>query len=216
MEITTIRGEPRQAGGRHANERLRRRGLVPAVIYGHNQPPQTVAVSRHDLELALLHMRHVIQLDLGGQPAQYLLKDVQFDHLQRAPLHVDLMRVSQHDRVHLRVALELKGEPRGIHEGGELVVLLTDLDLECPLDVIPTSIVHNIRDIGVGQALHVRDIPLPPGVKARHNPDDLVAVVRTKRGVTVAAAAAAAEEAAPAGPEVIGKGPKEKEGADEE
>jgi ribosomal protein L25 (general stress protein Ctc) len=49
MQIETIQAETRKPGGRHANNRLRKRGLVPAVIYGHELPPETVALSRHDL-----------------------------------------------------------------------------------------------------------------------------------------------------------------------
>jgi len=212
MEITTVRGEARGPGGKHRNERLRRRGLIPAVIYGHNEPPATAAVSRHDLALALEHMKHVVQMELDGKLSQYLIKDVQYDHLQKDPIHVDLMRVSLHERVHVKVALELKGEPKGIHEGGELVHLITDLEVECPLSQIPEVLYHNIKDLALGHALHVKELDLPAHIKPRHNPDDIVALVRLKRGVGVEEEAAAAPaEAATAEPEVIGKGPKEKE-----
>lgn len=213
MEIPSIRGEMRQPGGRHANERLRRRGLVPAVIYGHNEPPAAVALSRHDLVLALQHMKHVVRLNVGGQNTQYLVKDVQYDHLQKDPIHVDLMRAAQGERVHVKVALELKGEPIGIHEGGELVHLITDLEVECPLDEIPEVLYHNVKGLALGHVLHVKDLELPAHVKARHAPDDIVALVRPRRGVGVEAEEAIAAEAEGAAePEVIGKGPKEEEG----
>jgi large subunit ribosomal protein L25 len=211
MELTTIRGETRQPGGRHANERLRRRGLVPAVIYGHNEPPESVAISQHDLVLALGHAKRVVQLDVAGQQSQYLLKEVQYDHLQKDPIHVDLVRVSAGERVRVKVALQLKGDAKGVHEGGELVQLLTDLEVECPLAEIPEVLYHKVNDLELGQALHVKDISLPPNVTARHAPDDIIAVVRTKRGdETEAPVVAATPVEGGAEPEVIGKGPKEK------
>ncbi len=212
MELTNIHGETRQPGGRHANERLRRRGLVPAVIYGHNQPPEAVAVSRHDLELALEHARKVIQLDVDGRQSQYLLKEVQYDHLQKDPIHLDLVRVSAGERVRVKVPVVLKGDAKGVREGGELVQLITDLEVECPLTEIPESLHHKVDELDIGHALHVKEVALPPNVTAKHAPDDIIAVVRTKRGEEVEAApaeAAAAAEGA-AEPEVISKGVKEK------
>lgn len=212
MEIANVRGEKRTPGGRHANERLRRQGLVPAVIYGHKLPPETAAVSRHDLELALEHLRHVVQVELGGAAGQYLIKDVQYDYLGKELLHVDLMRVSLDERVRVKVAVELKGEPKGMHEGGELVQVITDLELECPLNEIPERLTHNVKELDLGQAVHIRDIALPPNVKALQGPDEIIAIVRTKRGVTaeeVAAPVVAEGAATSAEPEVIAKGKEE-------
>ena len=216
MEVAVVQGERRQPGGRHANERLRRRGLVPAVIYGHRQAPETVALSRHDLLLAIEHARHVIKLVIDGVEQQYLLKDVQYDHLQQTPIHADLMRVDPEERVAVKVALELRGEPKGLHEGGELIQLLTELEVECPLLKIPEVLRPRIDHLGVGESLHVRDIELPEGIVARNHPDDVVATVHLRRGVTVEAEEEAAEVAeAAAEPEVIGRADKEQEGADE-
>lgn len=220
MEIAKIRGEARQPGNRHANQRLRRRGLIPGVIYGHGQEPETVAVSQHDLELVLGHA-HVVQLDMAdGEGKQYLIKEVQYDHLQKDLVHIDLMRVEAHERVEVKVRVELKGEPKGMHEGGELVQLITDLEIECPLLSIPDVITHNVKELGLDEILHVRDLALPPEVKPLHEPDEIVAVVRLKKVeeevVPAAAAPVEGAEAAGAEPEVITKRAKEEEPAAEE
>lgn len=219
MEIAKIRGEARQPGNRHANERLRRRGLIPAVIYGHGEEPETVAVSQHDLELVLGHA-HVVQLDVAaGEGKVYLIKDVQYDHLQKDLVHIDLMRVDAHERVEVKVRLALKGEPKGIHDGGELVQLITDLEIECPLLSIPDVITHNVKELDVDDILHVRDLTLPPEVKPLNEPDDIVAIVRLKKVEEEAVAAAAAPvegaEAAGAQPEVIKRAKEEEASAEE-
>jgi large subunit ribosomal protein L25 len=221
MQIATIEGEKRKPGGRNANNRLRKRGLVPAVIYGHDQPPQTIAISRHDLLLALEHAQHVVKVAVGKQKAQYLLKDIQYDHLHQTPIHADLMRVDRDERVHVNVAIEFRGEPHGVHEGGELIHVLTDLDIECPLVTIPETLRVRIDHLGVGQALHVSELELPEDVTTRHHPDDVVCTVRAKRGGLAAGEeeeAEAEEEEAGAEPEVIGRTAKEEgsEGKGEE
>jgi large subunit ribosomal protein L25 len=213
MEIAVIQGETRSTGGRHANNRLRRRGLVPAVVYGHDQPPETVALSRHDLLLAIEHAQHVVKVAIGKRKTQYLLKDVQYDHLQHEPIHADLMRVDADERVHVNVGIEFRGEPHGVHEGGELIHVLTDLEIECPLLNIPEVLKVKIDHLGVGQTLHVGEIELPEGVTTRHNRDDVVATVRAKRGGLTAGEEepeAVGEEAA-AEPEVIGRVAKEEQ-----
>ena len=213
MEIATIQGETRKAAGRHGNERLRQRGLVPAVIYGHGQAPETVALSLHDTVLALERTAHVIKLKIDAAEQQYLIKDVQYDHLQKTPLHVDLMRVDLSERVQVKVPIELRGRPKGSAEGGTLVQVLTELEVECLLLQIPDNIRAKVDHLGLNEMLHVRDIQVPPDVKVLHNPDDTVAVVHPPRGTTTEELAVTGEEAATAEPEVIAKG---KEETDEE
>ena len=214
MQIATVQAETRNAGGRTINRRLRKQGWVPAIVYGHGEAPENLALSRHDLELALEHAAHVIQVKIGGQEKAYLVKDVQYDHLQHELIHADLMRVDLNERVTVKVALEFRGEPHGIHEGGEFIPLVTDLEVECPLLEIPESIRVKVEHLGVGQTLHVKDLVLPTGVTPTFDPEDAVAIVRLKRGAEETAAAAPAEGAAE--PEVIGRGKEESEGEGEE
>jgi large subunit ribosomal protein L25 len=214
MEVELIKAESRAAGGRHANERLRRRGLIPAVVYGHGQPPENLAVDAHDLHLVLLRKRHVVKVNLGGQERAYLLKDVQYDYLQTTPIHVDLMRVDLSERVRVKVPVILKGEPLGVREGGVLIQILPDVELECPLMAIPESITHNVAELNIGQTVHVRDLAVPADTKATSHAEDIVATCQHKRGEVEEAAAAAPAtegEATTAEPEVISRGKLETE-----
>lgn len=210
MEIPTIQGEPRQLGGKHANDRLRRRGLVPAVVYGHGLQPEYVALSRHDTELALAHMQHVIRMKIDGGEEQYLIKDVQYDHLQQVPIHLDLMRVDPNERVRVKVPLELRGTPQGTLKGGTLVHVTPELEVECLLLRIPESIRARVDHLDLNEMLHVREIEVPSDVTVLNNPDDIIAVVHPPRGTTAAEIEAEAP-AESAEPEVIGKGPKEEQ-----
>lgn len=214
MEVATIQGETRQPGNRHANEGLRRRGLIPAVIYGHGQNPEHVSLSRHDTELALSRATHVVQVRIEGRDQQYLLKDVQFDHLQKTPVHVDLMRVDVHERVQVKVPLEFRGTAKGVAEGGGVLLhVMSELEIECAVLAIPESIRVRVDFLELNQSLHVREIELPEGVEALAKPEDIVAVVQPPRAVVepTAAVVPAEGEAAAKEPEVISKGKVETE-----
>ena len=93
-------------------------------------------------------------------------------------------------------------------EGGTLVSVLTELDVECELRNIPEGIRVKVDHLGLNEMLKVRELEVPPGVKVLNNPDDIVAVVHPPRGTTAEELGEAAAEGA-AEPEVIGKGLKE-------
>lgn len=210
MQVANVKGATRQPAGRGANQRLRADGMLPAVIYGHGEAPEAVAVSKRDFEYALHHLQHVINLEVDGKAQQYLVKDVQYDHLHKEPIHVDLMRVDPNERVKISVALELKGTPKGAAEGGQITQLLSDLHVECPLIAIPDAIRADISGLALNQALHIRELALPEGVTALHAAEDVICICRLPKAAIEAGAAAAPAEGAAAEPEVIGRVAKEK------
>lgn len=213
MEMTKIKGQRRPGGGRNANERLRRAGMLPAVIYGHKQEPEHVALPKRDIEFALQAQAHVLELTLDGvKPQPLLIKEVQYDHLYRDPIHLDLMRVDPNERVKVTIPLHFIGTPKGVSDGGEMVTLISDLDVEAPVLAIPEEIRVNVADIAIGGHLYVKDLALPQGVTPAIDKDEQVCLVRTKR--EVAEAAPTAEGEAPAGPEVIAKGKIDEEGGE--
>ncbi len=213
MEIATLQAETREAGGTRAARRLRRQGKVPAVIYGHGQSPENVAVSARDLSNLLEHGAHVLQVSVEGQNRQVLIKDVQFDHLGTDPVHVDFTHVDLAERVHVSIPLEFRGTPVGTHEGGVLDHGLVDLEVECLVTEIPESIRVNVADMKLGDLLHVRDLELSESVRAVTPAEAIVCSVRAKTAAAAVAEEAEAEAGAEEEPEVIGHKQKE-EGAE--
>lgn len=202
MEIAKFKAAKRVPGGQHANHRLRQSGELPAVIYGHKEAPEHVSLPLREIEKCLAQAQHVLELDIDGAAKTFLLKDVQYDHLYRTPIHVDLMRVDRNERVHVKVPVHLIGTPKGLAGGGELLTLMTELDVEAPLLAIPDEIRVQIGDLEINGHVYVKELALPEGVTALAAPDDAVCLVRTKK----AAVEVAAVEGAVAEPEVIAKG----------
>jgi large subunit ribosomal protein L25 len=216
MQAAMIKGEKRDKGGRTVLGRLRKRGLVPAVIYGHKETPELVALDRHDLELAVQAHARLLKLKLGSEENQFLLKEVQYDHLQKDAMHVDLMRVSADERVKVDVEVQLRGTPRGVKEGGQLLQQQMTITIECPVLEIPDAIILDVENLGIGQAVHVNEMTLPTGVKAISAGSEVVASVVARREEAAAPAAAEGEAAATTEPEVITRGKLEEAGAEGE
>ena len=208
METATLKASRRDKIGTKHTRRLREKGLLPAIIYGHGEDPESVSLSAHDVEVELHHGARVLKLALNGKTGQFLIKDVQYDYLGTTPIHLDLMRVDLDETVTVRVGIELKGTPKGVSEGGVLDQPLADIEVECLVTNIPETLTPMVTHLGVGESLLVRDLDLGVGVKALADPDERVA------SVTVLAEEVE-EEKAPsedeAQPEVISKGKKEEE-----
>ena len=204
-----IAAEPRSALGSRANKRLRDTGKVPGVVYGHKEAVVPVALPKKELVGHLNHGAHVFDLAFDGRSEKVLVKEVQYDHLGIEVIHIDFARVSADERVEVTVPLELKGEPKGAAEGGVLQQIVAELEIECLVTDIPSVIVHNVSEMKLDDVLHIKELKLPPGVKALQDEDLVVAQVKTIE--EEAPAEAAAEGAAE--PEVIGRKPEEGEEA---
>ena len=208
-ESLVLETQPRQGRGTQAARRLRRQGLVPAVIYGHKKETVPIALNGEELHNAIRHGARVVDLKSGAGTEHALIQDLQWDHLGKDIIHVDFRRVDVDERVEVPVPIELRGIAPGVTAGGLLDQPLHTLTVECPVNAVPDSIRVNIGELQLDQSIHVRDLHLPPEVKVLDDPDAIVVHIRPPQVEAEAAAAPVAAEQAE--PEVIGRKAAEEE-----
>ncbi len=201
--------------GTNAAKQLRKQGLVPAVIYGHGEGTASLSVPGDTLAKAIRHGVRIYDVTLAGAVQKALLREIQWDPLGHAILHADFYRVSADETITLDVRVELRGTAPGVAAGGVLVLQIHSLSVECLIINIPESIRVSLTELQIDQAIHVRDLKLPEGVKVKNDPDAIVVQVSQKVVEEEAAATAVAPGEA-AEPEVIGKAKAEDEEAAEE
>jgi large subunit ribosomal protein L25 len=194
--------------GSRANKRLRDTGFIPGVIYGHKQAVLPVTLPRKEVANHIHHGAHLFSLALGDQKETVLVKEVQYDHLGIEVIHIDFARVNLDESVKITVPLELKGTPKGEADGGVLQQVLAELEIECKVTDIPDIIRYNVSELVLNSVLHVKEIPLPPNVKAITDGEQIVATVRE-----IVEQVAAAVEGETAEPEVIGRKAEEEPAA---
>ncbi|MCL2349253.1 MAG: 50S ribosomal protein L25 [Planctomycetaceae bacterium] len=207
VEVATLNVELREAHGKRVNRRLRAAGKVPAVLYGHKEKNLSLAIPAENLATAIRHGSRFVQLS-GALREKALIKECQWDTWGVELLHVDLTRVSEHEKIKVTVALELRGESPGTKQGGVVKHQLHELELECEAASVPEKIEVNINHLELNQLVHVRDLVLPPGVVVLT--DESLLVVGCVEAVEVS------EEETPvdgAEPEVIGRKKEEEEEA---
>jgi large subunit ribosomal protein L25 len=216
MESVKLTTKPRPSHGSRAAKKLRREGLVPAVVYGHKQAALGIALNRKELETALRHNTRVVDLQLEGGADTAIIQDVQFDHLGSVVVHVDFKRVSKDERVKTTVRIEIKGTPAGLGGGHILEQTLHTVHIECPALAIPDSIRVNVTGLQLGHPIHIKDLTLPEGVKALDDPELVVVQIATVK-VEAAPAVAPVEPGAAtaAEPEIVGRRVAKEEEAEE-
>jgi large subunit ribosomal protein L25 len=200
IEALSLQAELREQTGSKAAAAMRRKGRIPAIVYGHKQDPVAISLDAHDFVEGLRHGRRLLDVAVGGNAEKMIIKDLQYDHLGRTILHADLMRVDVTERIKVGVPLELKGVPKGTQEGGVLESHMDHLDVECLAIDIPESIVVSVKDLDVGQSIYARDVKLPEGVKLMSLPDIIVAMCRVLAEVKTTEQL---EAETPVAPEVI-------------
>ena len=208
MERNTLEAQRRTAIGTKSTRLLRKERRVPGIIYGPKQEPVPFCVDRHDLEVELLHGQRVLSLNIEGQIQAYLIRDIQYNHLGSEFLHLDLSPINLDEKVTIKVAVELRGTPKGATEGGVLDQTMNEIEIECLASDIPTAIKASVASLDVGESLTVGDLKLPDGVSCLQETGDIVATVRV---VAEEIEATETEEEETTAPEVITKGKADEE-----
>ena len=218
MQTITLEAKGRDTLGTANSKRMRRSGLIPAVLYGKKIANVNLAVGKDDFASVLRHHGRILDLKLpDGKVEKAILKEVQWDTYGDYVLHIDLGRVALDDKIHLKVELKFVGDPKGVAAGGHLETHMHEAMIECLAGAIPDMIKIDVSPLELDQVLRVKDIAVPAGVKILEQPEAPVASVKmaivedmpAPGGVT-------AETAGATEPEVITKGKKDEEGAEGE
>ena len=204
---TKLVAQRRTKLGTSANRRLRASGQVPGNVYGHKQDPISVSFSAKEAAALVRSTHRVVELQLDGKSETAILRETQWDAYHKELWHVDFMRVDANERVKVDVDVVLRGTAAGALAGGVLEHSLHMLHIDCLAVNIPEAISVKVQGLQIGQAIHVKELDIPEGVKVLNNPDAIV--VRVVQPIIVEVAPT---EAAVAEPEVI---KKEKKAADE-
>jgi large subunit ribosomal protein L25 len=207
-EALILKAEIRDKTGSKNADKIRKKGRIPAVVYGHGEKTVAISLDAHKLVEGLHHGHRLMDVMINNKKQKMIIKDLQYDYLGKDIIHADLMRVDVTETVRVTVPIELKGTARGTHEGGIIEEHTDHLDVECKATDIPETIVVSVKEMDVGDALHAGDIELPQVVKLVSPPEMLLVTCRL---VAAAKTTEELEEEAPVAPEVIGEGKEAEE-----
>ena len=201
-DTLTLAAETRDQVGKGASRSLRREGRVPAVIYGQNKAAASIHLEEKALVKALMtghFFTSVIMVD--GQ--RTLAKDVAFHPVTDRPLHVDFLRIGEHETVTVAVPVVFtdEDESRGIKQGGVLNVTRHEIEIVVDAADIPAEITISLKGLEVGDSIHISDVKLPKGATPAIDDRDFALATIVPPTVPTAADEAADAEAQAEGSE---------------
>lgn len=209
--LISLKATARPRAGKGAARQSRRDGNVPAVIYGDNKTPETIALEYNELWKQILkgHFTSTaFELDVEGTKHIVLARDIQLDPVRDTPLHVDFQRVGKDGIIRVAIPVRFVNEAAspGLKRGGVLNIVRHEFEVFCPYDKIPTHFEIDLTGTEIGRSIHVSAVAMPdnvsPVIKGR---DFTIATIAgALKGDSEEAAATPGAEAAPAA--AAGKG----------
>ncbi len=203
--IEEIQATVRPRAGKGAARAVRREGKVPAVIYGDKKEPETIALDYHELTRLLKRggfLSSVFDVKYDGKSVRALSRDIQFDPVKDLPIHVDFQRVGGDGQIRVMVPVDIINEDKspGMKRGGVLNIVRREVEVICPADAIPESLIVDLDGVEIGTSIHISAIALPDKVTPTITDRDFTVL-------TVAGSAAAKSEEDEEGAEGEGVAP---------
>ncbi len=202
MEELFLDAEVREEVGKGKTKGLRDKGFVPAVVYADGKNALSLKLSHRQL-VQLVHQHRIegviINLNIKDDKKQKarpcLIKEIQHDPVHGEIVHVDFNQISLTKEIKVNIPIVVKGEAAGVKlEGGSLEHLLWEIEVECLPTNIPQGIDVDISALKLGEAIHVKDLILPSGVKVLNDPGAIVVSVAEPMKEEVPAEAVEGEE----------------------
>lgn len=181
MELI-VEGQKREPGSKP--RALRRSGLIPANLYGH-QGTESIALTLDAKIVERLLKRGavnntLIDLNVSDIPwrGKTLLREVQTHPAKGSPYHLSFFAVAGHGDTDVEVPLHFEGEAIGVKlEGGILDTVITELQVRCAPENIPNVIAIDVSNLHVGESIHIEELILPQGVTSLVEPGQIVVKV---------------------------------------
>jgi len=210
MAQRSLTAEARSETGKNAARRLRVKGLIPGVVYGHAHN-RLVSINAREFSQSFKTVSEstLITLKLPEGEIDVLVKDYQHNLLADRIVHLDFFEVDRNKALRTHVQVRFIGTAAGVREGGIFEALTHELEIECLPRDLPEEIPFDISALQIGSSVHVRDVVAPQGVTFRTAGDQTVCLVAVHKVVeekpveeaVEGVVAEAGEEAAGAAPE---------------
>lgn len=178
MSEVSLRALAGRETGSRESRRIRRQGLVPGIVYGRDVDPVPIAVDSHDLAVALhteAGTNAIINLEIeGGDTLTTMARVIERHPYRNEYRHVDFVTIDLTQKTIAEVAIDFRGTPVGVEEGGVFSPRRTHVLISVLPTEIPSSIPLDVSGVEIGDSLRIEDLPVIEGVEYTEEPDGVV------------------------------------------
>jgi len=186
MEKVILKVETREGSGKRIAKDLRNKKLIPAVVYKDGKDALKLQLAAKDLA-EILHTKAgenvIVTLKISGSEGKTkdktaVIKEIQREPIKSGILHVDFNEILLTEVLEVGVPLSAHGEPEGKKDGGTLEHIMWELQVECLPTDIPEKIEIDVSKLKIGDAVYVKDILVPKGVKVLTDQELIAMIVK--------------------------------------
>lgn len=182
MKTIQLKGSSRTETGKAAMKKIRRAGLVPAVIYGQGEP-SSISVDFQGLQKVLNSPdSFVVNLDIDGKNTDAIVREAQFHPIHDRVLHVDFLRVTDQEPVEVELPIKLVGTSVGVLAGGRLVPMLRKIKVKGMIETLPDAVNVDISALDLGKTIRVGEVNIP-GLNITSPASSGIAIIEIPRAV---------------------------------
>ena len=148
---------------------LRLNGNVPGIVYGGTEQNEKVSISKKTLKILIdkeNFLSNIIILNLDGKPQNVLPREITYNVITDEPTHIDFLRVVTGVKIRIEVPVQFINHEKspGLKRGGVLNIVRRKIELKCPSEKIPESIIIDLDGIEIGESFKISSIKLEEGV----------------------------------------------------
>ena len=144
---------------------IRKRGEVPAIVYGGKDENQKVSISKKKLKYLIEKenfLSNIITLNVGGKNLNVLPREVKYHILSDDPTHVDFLRILPGVKIKIEVPVNFINHEKspGLKRGGVLNIVRRKVELKCPSEKIPENITIDLDGVDIGESFKISSVKL--------------------------------------------------------
>ena len=167
--MSNLKAIKRESLSSGSNNKLRAKGLIPAIVYGGKNPNQNISINKKEISHILnseTFLSKVLELDLDGKKEKVIPRDVAYHVVSEEPIHIDFMRIVSGKKIILEIPVKFINHPDspGLKRGGVLNIVRRKVELKCPAESIPNEIIVDLAGTDIGTSIKISSVKLPENV----------------------------------------------------
>ena len=167
--MSDLKATKRESLSSGSNNKLRAKGLIPAILYGGKDANQNISVNKKEISGIInsdTFLSKVLELDVDGKKEKVIPRDVAYHVVSEEPIHIDFMRIVSGKKIILEIPVKFINHPDspGLKRGGVLNIVRRKVELKCPSEKIPESLTLDLDGIDIGESFKISSVKLDPEV----------------------------------------------------
>ncbi len=167
--MSNLKATKRENLSSGSNNKLRAKGLIPAILYGGKDKNQNISISKKEISNIInteTFLSKVLELDIDGKKEKVIPRDVAYHVVSEEPMHIDFMRIVSGKKIILEIPVKFINHPDspGLKRGGVLNIVRRKVELKCPAESIPNEIIVDLAGTDIGTSIKISSVKLPENV----------------------------------------------------